>query len=49
VIEESPSDADVSNAADDNDDEDAEFGVAAHWHYDEKGSRRPAKDIKWVK
>jgi GTP diphosphokinase / guanosine-3',5'-bis(diphosphate) 3'-diphosphatase len=29
--------------------EDAEFGVAAHWHYDEKGSRRPARDIKWVK
>jgi GTP pyrophosphokinase len=29
--------------------EDAEYGVAAHWHYDEKGSRRPAKEIKWVK
>lgn len=28
--------------------EDAEYGVAAHWHYDEKGSRRPAKEIKWV-
>lgn len=29
--------------------EEAEFGVAAHWHYDENGSRRPARDIKWVK
>lgn len=29
--------------------EEAEFGVAAHWHYDEHGSRRPAKDIRWVK
>ncbi len=29
--------------------EDAEFGVAAHWHYDEKGARRPSKEVKWVK
>ncbi|MDD2656950.1 MAG: RelA/SpoT family protein [Patescibacteria group bacterium] len=28
--------------------EDAEYGIAAHWHYDEHGSRRPQKDIKWV-
>ena len=28
--------------------EDAEYGIAAHWHYDENGSRRPEKDIKWV-
>jgi GTP pyrophosphokinase len=29
--------------------DEAEFGIAAHWHYDENGSRRPEKDIKWVK
>lgn len=29
--------------------EEAEYGVAAHWHYDEKGSRLPAKEVKWVK
>ncbi len=29
--------------------ENAEYGVAAHWHYDEKGSRMPAKEVKWVK
>lgn len=27
----------------------AEYGVAAHWHYDERGSRLPAKDIFWAK
>ena len=27
----------------------AEYGIAAHWHYDEKGSRIPAKDIFWAK
>jgi guanosine-3',5'-bis(diphosphate) 3'-pyrophosphohydrolase len=27
----------------------AEYGVAAHWHYDEKGSRLPAKDVDWAK
>ncbi|MFA6533772.1 MAG: RelA/SpoT family protein [Patescibacteria group bacterium] len=28
----------------------AEFGVAAHWHYDEKGkaSYRPSKEMSWV-
>ncbi len=29
--------------------ENAEYGIAAHWHYDEKGSRMPEKKIKWVK
>ena len=29
--------------------EEAEFGVAAHWHYDEYGGKRPEKEIKWVK
>jgi len=29
--------------------EEAEYGVAAHWHYDEYGSRLPDKEIKWVK
>ena len=27
----------------------AEYGIAAHWHYDERGSRLPAKDIFWAK
>ncbi|HSR89420.1 MAG TPA: RelA/SpoT family protein [Candidatus Udaeobacter sp.] len=27
----------------------AEYGIAAHWHYDERGSRLPAKDIIWAK
>ena len=27
----------------------AEYGIAAHWHYDEQGSRLPAKDIAWAK
>lgn len=27
----------------------AEYGIAAHWHYDEKGSRLPSKDIFWAK
>lgn len=27
----------------------AEFGVAAHWHYDEAGMKLPAKDIAWAK
>jgi guanosine-3',5'-bis(diphosphate) 3'-pyrophosphohydrolase len=30
-------------------DENAEFGVAAHWHYTESGSRMPSREIKWVK
>ena len=29
--------------------EEAEFGIAAHWHYDERGSRLPAREIKWVR
>ncbi|MFH1291612.1 MAG: RelA/SpoT family protein [bacterium] len=29
--------------------EEAEFGVAAHWHYDENGARLPAKDVYWAK
>ncbi len=27
----------------------AEFGVAAHWHYDESGIKLPAKEIVWAK
>ncbi len=27
----------------------AEFGVASHWLYDERGTRLPAKDIVWAK
>lgn len=27
----------------------AEFGVAAHWHYGENGVKPPAKDILWAK
>jgi GTP pyrophosphokinase len=26
----------------------AEYGVAAHWHYDEKGTRLPSKDLHWA-
>jgi len=29
--------------------EEAEYGAAAHWHYDERGARLPAKDIGWAK
>ncbi|HLD19773.1 MAG TPA: RelA/SpoT family protein [Patescibacteria group bacterium] len=28
--------------------EQAEYGIAAHWHYDEQGSRIPDKDITWM-
>jgi GTP pyrophosphokinase len=28
--------------------QEAEYGAAAHWHYDEWGSRRPNREIKWV-
>ncbi|OGH93659.1 MAG: hypothetical protein A2538_00435 [Candidatus Magasanikbacteria bacterium RIFOXYD2_FULL_41_14] len=28
--------------------EEAEYGVAAHWHYDENGTRLPAKDMRWA-
>jgi len=27
----------------------AEYGVAAHWHYDERGVKLPAKDVVWAK
>lgn len=30
-------------------DEEAEYGIAAHWHYDEKGSILPDKKTKWIK
>jgi len=30
-------------------DEDAQYGVAAHWHYDEGGNKLPTKEVKWVK
>ena len=29
--------------------EEAEYGVAAHWHYDEQGSRKPAREVTWAK
>ncbi len=29
--------------------DDAEYGIAAHWHYDEQGSRLPSKDVRWTK
>ena len=29
-------------------DENAEFGIAAHWHYDEKGSLKPNKLTRWI-
>jgi GTP pyrophosphokinase len=29
--------------------QEAEYGVAAHWHYDEQGSRLPARDVSWAK
>lgn len=29
--------------------EEAEYGVAAHWHYDERGARLPSKEIRWAK
>lgn len=29
--------------------EEAEYGAAAHWHYDEYGARLPARDIRWVR
>lgn len=28
--------------------EEAQYGVAAHWHYDEKGARMPKREIKWA-
>lgn len=29
--------------------ENDEYGIASHWHYDEKGNRMPKKELKWVK
>jgi GTP pyrophosphokinase len=29
--------------------EEAEYGVGAHWHYDENGSRLPTRQVEWVK
>ncbi len=29
--------------------QEAEYGIAAHWHYDERGSRLPSKEIAWAK
>lgn len=29
-------------------DEEAEYGIAAHWHYDEKGSIKPTKKTRWI-
>lgn len=29
-------------------DEEAEYGIAAHWHYDEKGSLKLSKKTKWI-
>lgn len=28
--------------------QEAEYGAAAHWHYDEWGAKRPSREIKWV-
>lgn len=28
--------------------DEAEYGVAAHWHYDEFGSKLPKREIKWA-
>jgi len=29
--------------------EEATFGIAAHWHYDENGSHMPKREIQWAK
>lgn len=29
--------------------EHAEYGIAAHWHYDEFGSRMPKRELNWAK
>lgn len=28
--------------------EEAQFGFAAHWHYDENGARLPKREVKWA-
>lgn len=30
-------------------DEEAQFGIAAHWHYDEKGAHIPRREVQWAK
>lgn len=30
-------------------DEEAEYGIAAHWHFDERGARMPAREVGWAK
>ncbi|MBU0661438.1 RelA/SpoT family protein [Patescibacteria group bacterium] len=30
-------------------DEEAHFGIAAHWHYDEKGVSIPRREVEWAK
>ena len=29
--------------------DEAEYGIAAHWHYDEQGSKIPNKQVQWIK
>lgn len=29
--------------------DEAEYGIAAHWHYDEHGAQRPAREVTWAK
>jgi len=29
--------------------EEAEYGIAAHWHYDERGARLPSREVRWAK
>lgn len=29
--------------------DEAEYGVAAHWHYDENGSKLPSRELHWAK
>lgn len=29
--------------------EEANFGIAAHWHYDEKGAHTPKREVQWAK
>lgn len=29
--------------------EEAEFGIVAHWHYDERGATIPDKEIQWIR
>ncbi len=29
--------------------QEAEYGIAAHWHYDERGSKIPDRHLRWIK